>query len=139
MAYTEPVLIGALKFSDMPGLTINTVEPTGIQWEEKIAPLLATDNKDPLQWIDIFIECLDSWDLQYADGRTVPLTRNGFMGHNIVFVEKVVRQWMNNAIVFPRQTTQTLTNVSESDPKPEPEPAPDPFAGLSVQALDATA
>lgn len=133
MAYVEPVLIGALKFADMPGLTINTKEPTAAQWEEKIAPLLATDNNDPLQWIDIFIECLDSWDLEYKDGSAVPANRTGFMSHNIVFVQKVVRQWMNHGIVFPRTEAEAVTESSSADML---EYEPDPFAGMSVVALD---
>lgn len=133
MAYTEPVLIAKLRFADMPGLTVTTVEPTARQWKEKIAPLLAADNNDPLQWIDIFIECLDSWDLEYADGRTVPATLSGLMSQNIVFVQKVVKQWMNHGIVFHRE----VPAAEESTPEPEIEP--DPFEGMSVQALDATA
>lgn len=135
MAYTEPVIIAALRFADRPGLTINTKEPTAAQWEEKIAPLLVSSKEDPLQWIDVFVDCLDSWDLTYKDGSSVPATRAGLMSHSITFVQQIVRQWMSHGLVFKRDNNPS---PSTQEPQEVSLPKPDPFAGISVQALDLT-
>lgn len=131
MGYVRPRIIAALHFDDMPGLTINVREPTYAQWEEQIAPLLGSAADDPLQWIDAFIGVVDSWDLEYADGTAVPCTRAGLVSHDIVFVQKVLRQWMSKALVFARPE-----DLDQDQGQAQPAEEVDPFSGVDVTALD---
>ena len=120
MAYVRHKVIIDLHYEKwFPGLNIAVVEPNGNMWEKVIIPQMDQEGamEDPLKWIDVFIFCLDSWDLKEEDGTSTPCTRDGLMSKDLEFVRIVIRYWLNNAILVRRDE---LGNLVEAK-KPEEE------------------
>jgi hypothetical protein len=85
-------------------------------------PLLAAGN---------FVGQVDRWNLEYPDGRTVPVTLNDLMNHDIAFIETIVRSWMRD--VQPLPHPGTVPAVVVEPPPAEPaveEPDLSELAGL---------
>lgn len=117
MVYVREKIIVDLHFDEyFPGLNVATVEPSGAVWEEVIIPRMDKEGAiDPLQWIDIFVACLDSWDLKYPDGQSVPCTRKGLMSHDLDFVKIIVKVWLNTALTVRRDEYGNLLSSKDSD------------------------
>lgn len=119
MAYVREKIIIDLHYDDyFPGLNVSTVEPSGNLWEEVIIPRLKEERDkeepDPLQFVDIFVMCLDSWDLKRSDGTSVPCTRKGLMEHDLDFVKIIIRHWLNEGIVVARNKYGHLLSTEDT-------------------------
>lgn len=131
MVYVRHKVIIDLHYEKyFPGLNIAVVEPTGDMWEKVIIPRLDMEGsiEDPLKWIDVFIACLDSWDLKKEDGTSTPCTRAGLMGYDLDFIRIVVRHWLTTAILVRRdeygnllsEKTNQTEEVFEEGNTPDP-------------------
>lgn len=137
MAYVRKKIIATLDMSaDFPGLHVTVREPTLRQWREQISPLMVSDNDEPMAWMSIFLDVLDSWDLQNEDGTSVPATAAGLDTMDLYFAETVVRQWMRKAIVFNR-TAEHAEKKTETVHMPDGMvDTDDPLPALGLSAMD---
>jgi len=132
MVYVRDKMVVTMRFAEFGGLVVNTVEPSAQQWEDTLAPLLDNSVENPLSWIDEFIACLDSWDLKYADGTSVPCTRDALMSHDLNFVQQIVRTWMNNGLIVEREGTTSEEAQTIIDPDDDDDPLAD-LVGHDIQ------
>lgn len=149
MAYVRHKVIIDLHYEKyFPGLNVSTKEPDGALWESVILPRMALPGAlaDPLKWTDVFVQCLDCWDLKREDGSSVPADRAGLMENDLDFIRIIVDHWLKTAIIVKRDAYGNLMS-----PKDAAESAPvatdeadmdveiiedDPLRGLQATALD---
>jgi hypothetical protein len=79
----------------------------------ELAGLNATPDK-PLPAVGLFVAQVDQWNLQLADGRSVPITYNAFLDNDMTFIKAVVGTWMRDVLSAPYP-------VSEPTDSAEPE------------------
>lgn len=99
MGYRRSLDVHEMVFEagDLAGLTISVRE---LSAGETLA-LAAFDVTDPRPAIKLFVSKVAGWNLEDDDGRRVRITRKGFMGCDLDFVESVLQAWRTHVIPLP--------------------------------------
>ncbi len=111
------------------GLTIRVRALTGHGLTQLAAldPEPTFDNPTPV-W-PLFLESLDSWDLEYEDGGSVPLTFDALWGYDIRFIKDVLAAYLGTL-------GQPYPATAPGQPLIRPEAVAAPVADVPLPAYD---
>lgn len=99
MAYVRLPALYTMEFADFPGLHIAVRGFTGnavVELNEVGATV-----EQPMPAVGLFMDLVDSWDLKYADGLSVPVTLKAFLGHDLEFIHGVLVAWIRDVLPAP--------------------------------------
>jgi hypothetical protein len=100
VAYVRPVAFYLMEFTgELAGLNIR-VRGLDANGRVELAKLEVTAD-NPLPAVDLFIRQVDRWDLEYADGRTVPVSLSAFLEFDMSFIQRVTATWVRDVVTAP--------------------------------------
>lgn len=57
--------------------------------------------ESPLSAVDLFVGQVHSWNLEYPDGRAVPVNFEAFMAHDKEFIKLITGAWIRDVVPMP--------------------------------------
>lgn len=55
----------------------------------------------PFPAVGLFVQNVDSWNLKHADGRSVPVTLDAFLGFDVPFIRALLVRWLGDVLAQP--------------------------------------
>lgn len=125
MAYVRRKAFYTMEFQEFPGLHIKVRGMTGDTTIELNDTGATVDN--PMPAVGLFMSLVDSWDLEYEDGGSVPVTLTAFLGYDLEFMRTLLRAWVANVLTAPypmmpaepAQPVDAPADVDEEDEGPD--------------------
>lgn len=86
--------------------------------------------ENPFPAIGVFIEALDSWNLKFLDGRSVPCTLTAFLDFDSDFIRVVLARWVDavQSEPYPHRSMLAVELGEQDSPTAAPA-APPPVPG----------
>lgn len=67
---------------------------------------------------DLFVNCLQSWNLEEEDGSPIPTTLAGLKSQDMTFVMDLIMAWMDGVVSIPTPLSKKLNSGEQSEVPP---------------------